>query len=116
MAFPRSKLTIVIPLFIVVFSWIYLTMSQEDHAVFGAPLSRTAALVLHRHAWFFVELVGWLVLAWWRLVGSDGGGGWWGVLTTPSPHGFRQFWGTSHRLGGVPPQHVRGQRSRADAS
>jgi Ion channel len=38
------SLAIVIPLFIVVFAWIYLTMSREDPAAFGAPLSRTAAL------------------------------------------------------------------------
>jgi voltage-gated potassium channel len=38
------SLAIVIPLFIVVFAWIYLTMSRADPAAFGEPLSRTAAL------------------------------------------------------------------------
>lgn len=38
------SLAIVVPLFIVVFAWIYLTMSRADPATFGEPLSRTAAL------------------------------------------------------------------------
>lgn len=38
------SLAIVIPLFIVVFAWIYLTMSRANPAAFGEPLSRTGAL------------------------------------------------------------------------
>ncbi len=38
------SLAIVIPLFIVVFARIYLTMSRADPAAFGEPLSRTGAL------------------------------------------------------------------------
>ncbi len=34
----------IIPLFIVLFSWIYLTMSRSDPAAFGGPMSRVTAL------------------------------------------------------------------------
>lgn len=34
----------VIPLFIVIFAWIYLVMAQSDPAAFGGPLDRTSAL------------------------------------------------------------------------
>jgi voltage-gated potassium channel len=34
----------IIPLFLVLFSWIYLTMARADPAAFGAPLSRISAL------------------------------------------------------------------------
>jgi hypothetical protein len=34
----------VIPLFLVLFAWIYLTMSHSDPASFGGPLDRTSAL------------------------------------------------------------------------
>jgi voltage-gated potassium channel len=34
----------VIPLFLVLFAWIYLTMARSDPASFGQPLSRSAAL------------------------------------------------------------------------
>jgi hypothetical protein len=34
----------IIPLFIVLFSWIYLTMSRSDPAAFGGPMSRVGAL------------------------------------------------------------------------
>ena len=34
----------VIPLFLVLFAWIYLTMSHSDPAAFGGPLDRTSAL------------------------------------------------------------------------
>ena len=33
-----------IPLFIVLFSWIYLTLSRSDPAAFGGPMSRVTAL------------------------------------------------------------------------
>jgi voltage-gated potassium channel len=34
----------VIPLFLVLFAWIYLTMARSDPASFGEPLSRSSAL------------------------------------------------------------------------
>jgi voltage-gated potassium channel len=34
----------IIPLFLVLFAWIYLTMARADPAAFGAPLSRISAL------------------------------------------------------------------------
>jgi voltage-gated potassium channel len=34
----------IIPLFIVLFAWIYLTMARADPAAFGVPLSRISAL------------------------------------------------------------------------
>ena len=34
----------VLPLFLVLFAWIYLTMSHSDPAAFGGPLDRTSAL------------------------------------------------------------------------
>jgi voltage-gated potassium channel len=34
----------VIPLFLVMFAWIYLTMAHSDPAAFGGPLSRSSAL------------------------------------------------------------------------
>jgi voltage-gated potassium channel len=34
----------IIPLFLVLFSWIYLTMARADPAAFGAPISRISAL------------------------------------------------------------------------
>jgi voltage-gated potassium channel len=34
----------IIPLFIVIFAWIYLTMAQSEPAAFGGPLTRTSAL------------------------------------------------------------------------
>jgi voltage-gated potassium channel len=34
----------IIPLFLVLFAWIYLTMARTDPAAFGAPLSRISAL------------------------------------------------------------------------
>lgn len=34
----------IIPLFIVLFAWIYLTLSRSDPAAFGGPLDRTSAL------------------------------------------------------------------------
>ena len=34
----------IIPLFIVLFAWIYLTLSHSDPASFGGPLDRTSAL------------------------------------------------------------------------
>ena len=33
-----------IPLFLVLFSWIYLTLSRSDPAAFGGPMSRVTAL------------------------------------------------------------------------
>jgi hypothetical protein len=37
-------LAVLIPLFVIVFAWIYLTMSRSDPAHFGGSLSRTEAL------------------------------------------------------------------------
>jgi voltage-gated potassium channel len=34
----------VIPLFLIVFAWIYLTLARSDPASFGEPLSRISAL------------------------------------------------------------------------
>jgi voltage-gated potassium channel len=34
----------IIPLFLVMFAWIYLTMAHSDPAAFGGPLSRNSAL------------------------------------------------------------------------
>ena len=34
----------VIPLFLVVFAWLYLTMSHSDAPAFGGPLTRTNCL------------------------------------------------------------------------
>ncbi len=34
----------VTPLFLVVFAWLYLTMSHSDPAAFGGPLTRTKCL------------------------------------------------------------------------
>jgi hypothetical protein len=34
----------VLPLFLVIFAWIYLTMSHSDPTAFGGPLDRTSAL------------------------------------------------------------------------
>jgi hypothetical protein len=34
----------IIPLFIVIFAWIYLTMAQSEPAAFGGPLTRSSAL------------------------------------------------------------------------
>ena len=34
----------IIPLFLVLFAWIYLTMSRSDPAAFGTPLTRSSAL------------------------------------------------------------------------
>ena len=34
----------VTPLFLVVFAWLYLTMSHSDLAAFGGPLTRTKCL------------------------------------------------------------------------
>ncbi len=34
----------VLPLFLVLFAWIYLTMSHSDPSAFGGPLDRTSAL------------------------------------------------------------------------
>ena len=43
---PRAvrAMAVVVPFFIVDFSWIYLTMSRSDPAALGGPLSRTEAL------------------------------------------------------------------------
>jgi voltage-gated potassium channel len=37
-------LSLLLPLFVVTFSWIYLTMSRSNPASFGTPLSRSSAL------------------------------------------------------------------------
>jgi voltage-gated potassium channel len=37
-------LSIILPLFVVMFSWVYLTMSHSDPATFGGAMSRTKAL------------------------------------------------------------------------
>jgi hypothetical protein len=34
----------IIPLFLILFAWIYLTMARADPAAFGVPLSRISAL------------------------------------------------------------------------
>ena len=39
-----DAMALVIPVFIVVFSWVYLTMSLSAHNAFSEPLNRTAAL------------------------------------------------------------------------
>ena len=43
-------------------------------------------------------------------VHAEQGLGRWGVLETLSPHGFRHFWATSHRLRRVPPTAGQGYR------
>jgi hypothetical protein len=37
-------LSILLPLFVVMFSWVYLTMSRSDPSTFGGAMSRTKAL------------------------------------------------------------------------
>ena len=39
-----SAMAVIIPLFIVVFAWLYLTMSQSAPGAFGSPLTRTDSL------------------------------------------------------------------------
>ena len=38
----------VIPLFLVLFAWIYLTMATTDPRAFGGPLTRDFGALLHR--------------------------------------------------------------------
>jgi hypothetical protein len=40
------SLSVLVPLFVVLFAWMYLTMSTSDPASFGHPLTRTEALYL----------------------------------------------------------------------